>query len=253
MHASAIFAAAMAVTLHAIAYLAPPDHTRPAVFAPTPPPTVGVVTSELAYWDRTHPSARHSPDWDMTSGTLLSARTPAGWVFWTGPPDTVAPPKGTNSAVFRLTSRRADFGDVTVSVTVTVGRLLAGGTPWDGIHLFLRYQGEASLYYASIARRDGAVVVKKKCPGGPSNGGTYYTLGSAGGHPIAYRAPVAYGATIHTGAGGAVTVTVARGGRTALTAVDRGQGCAPITKPGAVGIRGDNADFTFTNYQARAA
>ncbi|MBK9102893.1 MAG: hypothetical protein IPM90_15765 [Austwickia sp.] len=26
---------------------------------------------------------------------------------------------------------------------------------WDGVHLFLRHQSEYSLYYASVARRDG--------------------------------------------------------------------------------------------------
>ena len=30
---------------------------------------------------------------------------------------------------------------------------------------------------------------------------------------------------------------------------DRGVGCAPITAPGAVGIRGDNDEFRFDNFR----
>jgi hypothetical protein len=43
----------------------------------------------------------------------------------------------------------------------------------------LRYRSEQSLYYPSVNRRDGQVVVKKKCAGGPFNGGTYDTLADA--------------------------------------------------------------------------
>ena len=35
-------------------------------------------------------------------------------------------------------------------------------------------------------------------------------------------------------------------------ATDTGTGCAPITAPGATGIRGDNAEFTVDDYTVRA-
>ncbi len=50
----------------------------------------------------------------------------------------------------------------------------AGGLGW-GAHL-LALPKPQHLYYATIARRDGVAVIKKKCPGGSSNGGTYYDL-----------------------------------------------------------------------------
>ena len=82
---------------------------------------------------------------------------------------------------FRMRSRALGFGDVALSLDLAVLRLRAtASTPaqqWDGVHLWLRYQSERQLYAVSVARRDGRVVIKKKCPGGASNGGTYYPLG----------------------------------------------------------------------------
>jgi hypothetical protein len=50
----------------------------------------------------------------------------------------------------------------------------------------LRYQSETSLYYASINRRDGTSVIKKKVTGGPDNGGTYYDLTPYVAHAVPY-------------------------------------------------------------------
>ena len=36
-----------------------------------------------------------------------------------------------------------------------------------------------------------------------------------------------------------------------LRAVDDGIGCPPITKPGALGLRGDNSAFAFTTFSVR--
>jgi hypothetical protein len=44
----------------------------------------------------------------------------------------------------------------------------------------LRHVSELNLYAITVDRRDGEVVIKKKCPGGPSNGGTYYALANSG-------------------------------------------------------------------------
>jgi hypothetical protein len=45
-----------------------------------------------------------------------------------------------------------------------------------------------------------------------------------------------------------VTITASINGLVVKKVTDTGVGCAPITTPGATGIRGDNADFTFDDY-----
>lgn len=190
----------------------------------------------------------------MTSGSLFAS----GGSYWTGIPDDIAPnatsSTGTNSAVFRLTSQRADFQNVAVSLTLhNNGLTSTSSTPpvaWDGVHIFLRYQSEYQLYYASVNRRDGHVVIKKKCPGGPSNGGTYYELGpgEVSGHAIPFGTDQQVGASVVNNADGTVTLTLSVGGLRLITATDNGVGCAPITAPGKTGLRGDNDNFTFRNF-----
>jgi hypothetical protein len=215
----------------------------------------GLITNEYATWNPNSPQAVKSADWQMTSGSLFAQ----GGAGSTGVPDgcSSASPSSspcTASAVFRLNSARHDFGDVTVSTDLRVQRLVSTSrTPavaWDGVHVWLRYQSEESLYYASFARRDGRIVVKKKCPGGSENGGTYYELapGEVSGFPIPFGAVQHLAAGVVNNADGSVTVTMQRDGATILTATDRGLGCAPITAPGAVGIRGDNAEFSFDEF-----
>jgi hypothetical protein len=218
----------------------------------------GLVTNEYATWNPSSAQAVKSTDWEMTSGSLFAQ----GGAGWTGVPDgcSSASASGspcTASAVFRLNTAREDFGDVTVSTALKVQRLVSTSrTPavaWDGVHVWLRYQSEESLYYASFARRDGRIVVKKKCPGGSENGGTYYELapGEVSGFPIPFGSVQQISAGIKTNADGSVTITMQRGGATILSATDKGLGCAPITAPGAVGIRGDNAEFSFDDFAVR--
>lgn len=218
----------------------------------------GLVTNEYATWNPNNAAAVKSADWQMTSGSLF-AKSGAGW---TGVPDgcSSASASGspcTASAVFRLNTARHDFGDVTVSTALRVQRLVSTSrTPavaWDGVHVWLRYQSEESLYYASFARRDGRIVVKKKCPGGSENGGTYFELapGEVSGFPIPFGTVQQIGAGIKTNADGSVTITMDRDGTRILSTTDKGLGCAPITAPGAVGIRGDNAEFSFDDFAVR--
>lgn len=218
----------------------------------------GLVTNEYATWNPSNSQAVKSADWQMTSGSLFAK----GGAGWTGVPDgcSSASASGspcTASAVFRLNSARHDFGDVTVSTALKVQRLVSTSrTPavaWDGVHVWLRYQSEESLYYASFARRDGRIVVKKKCPGGSENGGTYYELapGEVSGFPIPFGAVQQISAGIKTNSDGSVTITMDRDGTRILSATDKGLGCAPITAPGAVGIRGDNAEFSFDDFTVR--
>lgn len=225
----------------------------PATFAPAATRD-GLVTNEWAYWNRAAAAAVTSPDWEMDSGSLF-ARSGS---YWSGRPDDRTPDAtsstGTNSAIFRLTSRRHDLRDTNVDLSLLVrGMTTTPSTPavdWDGIHLFLRYQNEQNLYYASVARRDGHVVLKKKCAGGSSNGGTYYTLAELSGKKVAPNAWRRVGASVKTLADGSVELSLRQDGSTILRAVDRGTGCAPITTAGAVGIRGDNTEFEFREFTA---
>lgn len=226
-------------------------------FAANPPGTQRLVTNEYAYWNPRLPRIS-SPLWEMTSGSLFSRRTTSGAAYWTGAVDDRAPnvysSRGTNSAIFRLTTRARDFRNTTVATRLTVNRLgSTRSTPavaWDGVHLFVRYRSEEHLYYASVARRDGVLVIKKKCPGGPSNGGSYHTLAERGGYRIPYNRWRYVAASAVTYSTGAVGLNIYLGGRLVLRATDRGAGCAPITGAGRVGIRGDNAAFHFQAFRA---
>lgn len=228
------------------------------LFAPPVPAGSGLVTNEWAYFTTDGPAAR-SPDWEMTSGSLFHGNG----TLWTGIPDAVQPDArsadGTGSAVFRLTTRRHDFGDVTVTLQLVNAALSSTpATPaqdWDGVHVFLHYQDEASLYYASVNRRDGKVVAKKKCRGGPDNGGTYYELGDGeqGGHPIPFGRWQSISASVLDERDGAVRIVVSLGGHRTLDVTDTGVGCLPIRRPGAVGLRGDNDSFRFRAFVVRSA
>jgi hypothetical protein len=212
-----------------------------------------LVTNEYGHWHAIDPLAVQSPIWDMTSGSLFVR----DGVWWTGRPDDLSPdPRseaGTGSAVFRLTTREQGFGNVRVAVRLRIDAFVTSpGTPaedWDGVHIFLRYQSQYQLYYASINRRDGTTAIKKKEPGGPSNGGTYYTLATGvAAVPIGEWQPVA--AAVETLPSGGVRVSLYRGLDLLLETVDDGRlGGPPITNPGAVGIRGDNCEFEFRDFR----
>jgi len=212
----------------------------------------GLVTNEYAHWNETHLDKVESPVWDMTSGSLFAVNGEG----YSGTVDDRSPnalsTTGTNSAVFRLNTRDFSFGDTRTTFRLKVDKLTSTSyTPavaWDGIHIFLRYQSEESLYYASVARRDGTVVIKKKCVGGPSNGGTYYTLGSKSGYKIPFGSWYTVAGSVRNNKDGSVQVWLSHNGTPLLSVTDTGTGCAPITKPGATGIRGDNAEFHFDGF-----
>jgi hypothetical protein len=206
-----------------------------------------LVTNE---WAVRHPddgNAVVSPDWYLTSGSLFT-RDGSGW---TGVPDRrsvdAASAEGTGSAVFRLVTRRRDFRDVSVSFSLRNDAVVStGSTPpvaWDGVHVFLRYQSPYRLYSASVNRRDGIVVIKKKCPGGPSNGGTYYSLGAGTPYAVPYGRWQRILASVRNLTPESVELRLEIDGRIVAAAVDDGVGCEPIPSAGSVGIRGDNADF----------
>lgn len=207
-----------------------------------------LVTNEYAYRNPADRRSVRSRKWIATSGSLFVKEK----MGWTGTPDGCKPDRYSrscnDSAVFRLHTRRVDFGDVTVRVDL-INRSLTqtARTPakaYDGVHLWLRYQSEEELYAVSFNRRDGSIVIKKKCPGGPSNGGTYYSLGKpVTGKQIPFGKRQSVEAQIRNNTDGSVTIGLSRDGVPLTTVTDRGTGCDPIRRSGAVGIRGDNDDF----------
>lgn len=223
----------------------------------------GLITSEYTFWSPKASDAKPSTKWEMTSGSLFAASIDGRKAAYSGYPthlagNAVPNPTTTannNSAIFRLTSVPSNFRNVSVSFKLNNKRLAStGGTPgvaWDGIHVFLRYVSEENLYYASVNRRDGSLAIKKKVPGGPSNGGTYYTLAgtSSNAHPIPFNSWQDIRTSVQTNSNGTVTINIYRDGKLLLSALDNGSmGGAPITSPGKVGIRGDNAEFYFDDF-----
>jgi hypothetical protein len=213
----------------------------------------GLVTNEFAYWNAGNASAKTNASWELTSGSLF-AQNGTGW---SGAPDDVSPnatsSNGTNSAIFRLNTKRFDFGDVKVSLRLLNNSLTTtGSTPavdWDGIHIFLRYQSQYNLYYASVNRRDGHVVIKKKCVGGSDNGGTYFELGSElPNHFIPFGSWQNVAASVQNGSGNTVIIKLYREGVELQSVTDSGVGCATIRNAGATGIRGDNDNFLFDDF-----
>jgi hypothetical protein len=209
----------------------------------------GLITNEYAYWNSSKPAAR-STVWQVTSGSLFGRNGH----LWTGVPDDRRPnarsSAGTGSTVFRATTRRADLGNVTVSFKLyNAGLRPSARVPaasWNGVHLFLRHQSEFALYVVSINRRDNKVVLKKKVPGGPSNDGTYHTLGVAN-YPVPYRRWQRVTARTINASDGSVAITLALNGHRLLYARDSGRGGEAFTAPGRIGIRGDNCEFMLAD------
>jgi hypothetical protein len=232
---------------------APPAENR-VVFADSFSHPDGLMTNEFAFWNPVDPNRIEDPNWEMTSGSLFAK----GGVGWTGVPDNREPnatsTTGTDSAIFRMTTRRTDFTNVSVSVRLRhEGFVTTSTTPavaWDGIHLFLRYISEESLYYASVNRRDNTTQIKKKVPGGPSNGGTYYTLGS-GRFTVFQGVWQDVTATIVDRPDGSVLIQLFANGSLVASAVDNGVG-GPVLRSGGLGLRGDNAQFSFDDFTARS-
>jgi hypothetical protein len=99
------------------------------------------------------------------------------------------------------------------------------------------------LYALSVNRRDGTIRIKKKCPGGPSNGGVYLDLLPSQRLAVPYGLWQQVQATAQSNPDGSVTLGLYRDYALVARVTDTGAGCAPITVPGRVGIRGDNDDF----------
>ena len=224
-----------------------------------------LITNEFAIWNPLMSGIATDATWEMQSGSVFQRNG----IGWTGQPDGTYPnidsSNGTHSSIFRLRTKRADFGNVAVDTDLRTNALSStSATPavsWDGVHMWLHYQSEYSMYYISFNRRDGVVMVKKKVPGGtmvngspsPSdeNGGHYYPLTPEvkGAYPIPFGAWQHLRGTIVTNADGTVTIKGYIDGVLKVSVVDNGSiGGPPITAPGRTGLRGDNADLEFDNF-----
>lgn len=256
-------------TLNVISAVTPtptptPTPTSTPIPTPTPTPTPGVlfqdnfnradglVTNEYWYYNSTSSGAILSPDWEATNGSFFIKNQQG----WTGIPDwreADATSSSTDSGEFRLVTKRSDFGNVNVSFNLTNNYLITEQShQYDGVHIQLRYQSQYQLYLATINQRDGGIIIEKKCPGGSSNGGTYYDLGHKLGYPIPFNTVQKVAASVQNNTDGSVTLKLYRDGQLLLTVTDRGTGCAPITAPGRVGLRGDNDDFYFDDFTITA-
>lgn len=213
----------------------------------------GLLTNEYAHRHPEDLLAKRSPLWEMTSGSLFAKNNEG----WTGVPDggdtKRFSDKATNSAVFRMVTKQADFENVLVEFELcNEGLAFSSKTPkvaWDGVHIFLRYQSQYCLYYASVNRRDNMVIIKKKVPGGVSNGGTYYNLSNYNSYPVPYGKWQHVGASVRNNGDGSVTIELYAGGKLIAVATDSGKGGEPIRSPGKVGIRGDNAELSFKDFK----
>jgi hypothetical protein len=218
----------------------------------------GLLTNHYAFWNPADPNAFRSPDWEMESGSVYRQSGTA----WTGVPSDIVPnlssSTGSGSQIFRLWTKRSDFNNVRVEMDLRNNGFTGGGlypaVSWDGVKLWLRRQGASGsvgLYTAEVNRRQGNVMIQKKCAGISD----YSLLGQTASNSLPARIGQweRVGGTVRTNADGSVTLQVLRNGAVVLEATDRGAGCAPITSAGKVGVRGDNADFNFDNFTVSAA
>ncbi|MEU9131497.1 hypothetical protein AB0D08_25890 [Kitasatospora sp. NPDC048540] len=232
-----------------------PEPLRP--FTARPLPHDGLLTNEYAFRHPDAPDAHPDPDWVVTSGSLFAD----GGALWTGTPDGQSPDpasaRHTDSAVFRLVTRRRDFADCTVRAEVLLEPpVTTSRTPaqdWDGGHLWLRYRSPQELYAVSFRRRDGVVVVKRKTPdehGAADAEGSYETIAEAK-HAMEYGSWHSVEASVADTLTGAVRLRLAVDGRVLLDVKD--QGGERITAPGGVGVRADNSDLRIRAFSVGPA
>lgn len=215
-----------------------------------------LITNERAYYDPHAAGVRVSPVWIATSGSLFGAHG-AGW---TGVPDDIDPnalsTNGNDSAVFRIVTHRRDFADVSVNFQLRIaGLVTTARTPaqsFDGVHVFLRYQNPQRLYVVSVYRRDGITAIKEKIPGGPVNGGTYYTL-AEGRKRMPLHKWFSVSVRIVTVGGDSVSIELFINGRKILATEGARGRVDAILAAGRVGLRGDNCQFFFRDFTVTPA
>lgn len=237
-----------------------------------------LITNEYATYNQADPQSALSDEWELSSGSLFAKEG----AFWTGEPDTCDAPNAistncTNSDIFRANTKKQFTGDTHVKISIKQLKDIhnkncsSDDTCWHGAHLWLRFQNQYNLYYASLNRADGQVVIKRKVPCGDDNDGTYFTLGEARYDfvPMQWNQ---YKASIRTNSDQSVTITVTDSqDRIIVSAQDHGgtnpnwtKTCQvdgkyssaqypPIHEPGNIGVRGDFSNFMFKDLVVEGA
>ncbi len=118
---------------------------------------------------------------------------------------------------------------------------------WDGVHVALRYGGECRAYYASVNRRDGKIVIKKRVPDGRSDCGTYYNLSRYAAYDPPYGEWQNIRVTVRTRRDLSVDIRLYIGGRLLAEGIDDGRFGPPILDPGVVMLRCDATDAEYDN------
>lgn len=218
-----------------------------------------IVTNEFNHWNKNSACPYKSDIWDMTSGTLLIKNG----MGYSGVPtsekksicdSTVQ----NNSAIFRLNTKQNNFSNATVSLDYMPIQHGGGGATnhsYDGIHVWVGYKTQYSLYIATIFRWDENLVIKKKVPQAqaqctdPANEGCYYNLTDEKPYPDITTANVWHHADIKFAANTneEVTITERIDGQTVFQGTDTNIH-GPAYTSGAVGVRGDNTEFYFKNF-----
>jgi hypothetical protein len=222
-------------------------HERPLLFADPFDGPDGVITNHYAYYSPDDPEAHRSPDWRVQSGCALRR----GNRLWTGIPTENLPNRdctnGTGSAVFRMWTKRSNFDDVAVSFSLRNNGYTRTGESWDGVKIYLRRHDGDNFYAAEVNRREGNVIVQRKC------NGRYSLLDGVRGAATPARLgewEYVAGTAVNL-ASDEVRIQVVRGDDVVLETVDPAGSCDVLRRPGRIGIRGDRTNFYADSLEVR--
>jgi hypothetical protein len=223
------------------------DHERPLLFQDLFDGPDGIITNHYAYFAPPYEDVPRSPAWEVESGCALRD----GNRLWSGAVDGVEPNKdcsnGAGADVFRMWTKRADFGDVAVSFGLRNEGYAPVGESWDGVKLYLRRQDGDNFYTAEANRREGNVIVQRKCDG-------RYTLldGTRSAVTPAFEHEWdEVGGTVVNLPDDEVRIQVVRQGEVVLEAIDPAGTCDVLREPGRIGIRGDRTEFYVDGLDVR--
>ena len=236
----------------ALLSLSPSARSQAVLFHDRVPAPRGLITNDFATFHPGSAAAKASEGWIALSGSLFAV----GHAAWTGVPDAQEPRPGktkptgaTRSAALRVVTQRSDIGNAAVSFKLYNQGLTSSAAlpakPYDGVHALLRYQDESHYYVASISRRDNTVSIKKKTPEG------FVDLTPGIAHKARYDAWQRVTVAIRDSDEG-VLLQVYVAGTLVASVVDEGNGGAPLRGVGKVGLRGDNCEFLFDDFQVTA-
>ena len=214
---------------------------------PTPTPTTllsllsadfagidGTFASSGAFWGQADNGLTENPDWFAESGTMFR-RSAMGW---------------TNSAGFRMWTRRTTLAHTQAEMDVRFNGWSGGTASWHGINLWLNYSlqsgskvndGSLGGYAVDFLNRDGNIYIQKK-----TGVDQYYMLAKLAWKPAtgtSYR----FGGRVIDNGNGSSTIQLIVNGQVLLQAVDNGSVGGARLLGGRVGVRSDYADMTIDN------